>query len=121
MGRDDGGGRVGHEIARAVLAAAFAYEFTDPCPNGCREGWIEYENGEHDRCLNADCSWGRVPSRVRLILGEQVTDLGLHGHAQYIEGVPFGSNVKAGEGYHGTFPIDSDDVPVFRDLRDGDQ
>ena len=31
------------------------------CPNpACREGWIEYENGEHDR-FPIGCSWGRVP------------------------------------------------------------
>jgi hypothetical protein len=48
------------------------------------------------------------------MLGEQVPDLGLHGHGQYIDGVPFGSNVKAGEGYHGTFPLDPDDEPVYR-------
>lgn len=51
-------------VSEQVLAAALAYEFTDPCPNiTCYRGC---------GCLNADCTDGRVPSRVRLILGEQI-------------------------------------------------
>jgi hypothetical protein len=66
-------------------------------------------------CLGCEGS-GRVEGDRRVILARQVPDLGLHGHAQYIDGIPFGSNVKAGEGYHGTFPLDPDDEPVFRFL-----
>ena len=32
------------------------------CPRGCREGWIEHEDGSHDRCAQPGCSWGLVPA-----------------------------------------------------------
>jgi hypothetical protein len=104
------------DAARAALSAVFSWRDDKPCPeckgNGIKS--IPNPNGD-DNCVlvNCQCGSGRVEGDRRVILARQVPDLGLHGHDQYIDGVPFGSNVKAGEGYHGTFPLDPDDVPVF--------